>query len=103
MSKPYWFLHDTLAKRLTRRSKDGDITRVILPRLLLGVNFIALCRGVMNLAWVLLLTLGVLAEKTIPADKALCNLLGIALISFGAFSYIVIFGQHRSCLCQVWR
>lgn len=42
--------------------------------------------GVMNLAWVLLLTLGVLAEKTIPAGKIVCNLIGIALIGFGVFS-----------------
>ena len=40
----------------------------------------------MNLAWVLLLTLGVLAEKTIPAGKIVCNLIGIALIGFGVFS-----------------
>ena len=43
--------------------------------------------GVMNLAWVLLLTFGVLAEKTIPAGKALSNLIGIALIIFGAFLF----------------
>ena len=47
----------------------------------------------MNLAWVLLLTFGVLAEKTIPAGKALSNLIGIALIIFGAFLFYRYFGS----------
>jgi predicted metal-binding membrane protein len=42
--------------------------------------------GVMNLAWVLLLTVGVLAEKTIPAGKTLSNLIGAILIFFGCYS-----------------
>ena len=40
----------------------------------------------MNLAWVLLLAVGVLAEKTIPAGKTLSNLIGAILIIFGCYS-----------------
>ena len=42
--------------------------------------------GVMNLSWVLLLTVGVLAEKTIPVGKILSNAIGILLIAFGTYS-----------------
>ncbi len=45
--------------------------------------------GVMNLAWVLLLTAGVLAEKTIPAGKTLSNIIGITLIFFGSYSIYI--------------
>ena len=47
--------------------------------------------GVMNLGWVLLLTVGVLAEKTIPADKTLRNLIGILLIIFGGYTFYGFF------------
>ena len=47
--------------------------------------------GVMNLGWVLLLTVGVLAEKTIPAGKALSNLIGVLLIIFGRYTFYGFF------------
>ena len=47
--------------------------------------------GVTNLGWVLLLTVGVLAEKTIPAGKALSNLIGVLLIIFGRYTFYGFF------------
>mgnify|MGYP002047215550 CR=1 FL=1 len=47
--------------------------------------------GVMNLSWVLLLTVGVLAEKTIPAGKALSNMIGVLLIGFGCYTFYGLF------------
>ena len=47
--------------------------------------------GVMNLGWVLLLTVGVLAEKTIPAGKALSNVIGVLLIVFGCYTFYGFF------------
>ena len=48
----------------------------------------------MNLGWVLLLTVGVLAEKTIPAGKTLSNLIGITLIIFGCFTFYGFFTNN---------
>jgi predicted metal-binding membrane protein len=50
--------------------------------------------GVMNLSWVLLLTIAVVVEKTLPAGDLISKIIGVVLIMGAAFmTYDVIFGQ----------
>ena len=41
--------------------------------------------GVMNLTWVLLLTIAVIAEKTLPAGEFISRAIGVALILAAAY------------------
>ena len=50
--------------------------------------------GVMNLSWVLLLTIAVVVEKTLPAGDLISKIIGVVLIMGAAFmTYDVILGQ----------
>lgn len=50
--------------------------------------------GVMNLSWVLLLTIAVVVEKTLPAGDLISKIIGVVLIMGAAFmTYDVIYGQ----------
>lgn len=50
--------------------------------------------GVMNLSWVLLLTIAVVVEKTLPAGDLIGKIIGVVLIMGAAFmTYDVIYGQ----------
>lgn len=50
--------------------------------------------GVMNLSWVLLLTIAVMVEKTLPAGDLISKIIGVVLIMGAAFmTYDVIYGQ----------
>jgi len=50
--------------------------------MLMAVLFVA---GVMNLAWIVLLSAAALAEKTLPHGPALARAMGIALIGWGTW------------------
>ncbi|MFL2788356.1 MAG: DUF2182 domain-containing protein, partial [Paracoccaceae bacterium] len=50
--------------------------------------------GVMNLSWVLLLTIAVIVEKTLPAGDLISKIIGVVLIMGAALmTYDVIYGQ----------
>jgi predicted metal-binding membrane protein len=51
--------------------------------LLLGIVAVLVVAGVMSLAWMLLLTLVVLAEKTLPQGRLTSAFVGFALITVG--------------------
>ena len=51
--------------------------------LLLFVN------GVMNLLWIVVLTIVVLAEKILPFEKLTSRFLGLVLVGWGAYLTII--------------
>ena len=51
--------------------------------------------GVMNLTWVLLLTIAVIAEKTLPAGEFISRAIGVALILAAAYmGYGLIYADN---------
>ena len=67
LPEPAGISDEPLARRTERRVPDGIAARHVLPGLLLGADGVLFVVGVMNLAWVGVLTLFILAEKVGPA------------------------------------
>ena len=67
---------------------------MILPRVLLGTDAVSFCWWGYESRLGTLLTVGVLAEKTIPAGKTLSNLIGILLIIFGCYTFYGFFTNN---------
>ena len=71
-----------LARRKLGRGPDGIAPRRLLSRLLLVLLFVL---GVMNLPWVAVLTIVVLAEKTLPRGESVSRGLGLLLVAWGGW------------------
>ena len=55
--------------------------------------------GVMNLTWVLILTIAVVAEKTLPAGELISKLIGIGLIVAAAYiGYDLFYGDSMQSM-----
>jgi predicted metal-binding membrane protein len=65
------------------RGRIGNSARPVLPGLLLGFGVMVAAAGTMNVAWMVLITLVVFAEKMLPHGPSISAVVALGLIALG--------------------
>ena len=80
---PFGLRDEALARGLRRRAADGDRPRAYCLGCCWALFAVLVAAGVMSLAWMLLLTLVVFAEKVLPFGRRASQVVGVAFLILG--------------------